>query len=481
MRIVLVNPNPMKPPVTPVSLDYLNAACRQAGIHVDLVDCAIEPDWRNKLSDVLSERPILVGVTVRNIDDSYFASQDFSLLRIIPVLETIKSFTNVPICLGGIGFSIFPSETLKFCDVSYGICGDGEEALVKLTIAIRDNINLETVPGLLWMKNGNLRNNAILPVPLETMDLSLRSLIDNRYYFENGGQVGFESKRGCSSTCTYCPEPFVKGKTVRMRDPKNVAAELTDLYNRGVHVFHTCDCEFNWPYSHALGVSEAIINSGLGGKIKWYAYCSPEFFSEELAYLMHSAGCVGIDFGADHGDDRMLRRLGHNYTSADLTRIREICLKYNIICMFDLLLGSPGETKQSIETTIHLMKKIQPDRVGISLGVRLYPMTPLGQKIIEKSKGTLSKNPNLFGVLENNESFLRPIYFCDIGLGDDVEDWLHGLVGDDPRFLLGRRTDANPDYNYNDNPELTEAIKCGHRGAYWDILRRVSEGIPPLS
>jgi len=53
MRIVLVNPNPMKPPVTPVSLDYLNAACRQAGIHVDLVDCAIEPDWRKKLFDVL--------------------------------------------------------------------------------------------------------------------------------------------------------------------------------------------------------------------------------------------------------------------------------------------------------------------------------------------------------------------------------------------------------------------------------------------
>ena len=148
--------------------------------------------------------------------------------------------------------------------------------------------------------------------------------------------------------------------------------------------------------------------------------------------------------------------------------------------MFDLILGSPGETRKSIETAIHLMKTIKPDRVGISLGIRLYPMTPLGRKIIETSKGTLSKNPSLFGTLENNESFLRPIYYCDIRLGEDVEDWLHGIVGDDPRFLLGRRTEANPDYNYNDNPELIEAIKSGHRGAYWDILRRVSEGIPPL-
>ena len=480
MRIVLVNPNPMKPPVTPVSLDYLGAACHHAGIDVDLVDCAIEPDWRKKLSDVLKEKPVLVGVTLRNIDDSYFASQDFSLLRAIPVLDTIKRLTNAPICLGGVGFSIFPAEVMKFCDVSYGICGDGEESLVKLATALKDNNKLDTVPGLIWMENGNFRHNTILPVSLEKMDLAPRSLIDNLYYFENGGQVGFESKRGCSMKCTYCPEPFVKGKTVRLRPPQNVAAELTELYHRGVKVFHTCDCEFNLPYSHAVQVSMAIIDSGLGSTIKWYAYCTPEYFTDELAHLMKRAGCVGIDFGADHGDDGMLHRLGHNYNSDDLTRIRDICIRHDIICMFDLILGSPGETRQSIETTIHLMKKIEPDRVGISLGVRLYPMTQLGQQILEASKGMLSKNPSLFGSLENNESFLRPIYYCDFRLGEDVEGWLHGLVGDDPRFLLGRRTEANPDYNYNDNPELTEAIKSGHRGAYWDILRRVSEGIPTL-
>ena len=480
MRIVLVNPNPMKPPVTPVSLDYLGSACSDAGIEVDLIDCSVVPDWSKQLSQVLAEKPTLVGVTVRNIDDSYFASRDFSIRRIIPVLEEIKKSTEAPICLGGVGFSIFTSESLQFCDVPYGICGCGEESLVKLVIALKNKIELETVPGLVWMENGNYRSNAILPVPLEKIDLASRSLIDNRHYFENGGQVGFETKRGCSLNCTYCPEPLIRGKDVRVRNPLNVVEELTSLYNCGINVFHTCDSEFNCPYSHAVQVSQAIIESGLGSKIKWYAYCSPEYFTEELEYLMRQAGCVGIDFGADHGDNTMLRRLGHGYTSDDLIRIRKICLKYNMTCMFDLLLGSPGETKESIETTIHLMEKIKPDRVGISLGVRLYPITRMGRKILEESKGTLSKNPSLFGDLEDNKSLFRPIYYCDANLGEDVEDWLHGLVGDDRRFLLGRRTDANLNYNYNDNPELIEAIKQGHRGAYWDILRRVSEGIPPL-
>ena len=480
MRIVLVNPNPMKPPVTPVSLDYLGSACEHARIAVDLVDCSVEMDWSKKLAQVLTEKPILVGVTVRNIDDSYFASRDFSLGRIIPVLEEIKRLTQAPICLGGVGFSIFPLEVLKFCDVSYGICGGGEEGFVKLIIALSDNIKPEAVPGLVWMENGNYRKNTILPVALEKIDLASRSLIDNAYYFNNGGQVGFETKRGCPLDCVYCPEPVVRGKQVSIRNPKNVVTELKNLYLRGITVFHTCDSEFNCPYSHAVLVSKAIIESGLGNKIKWYAYCSPEYFTEELAYLMRQAGCVGIDFGADHGDDNMLRRLGHGYTSDDLIRIREICLKHNIICMFDLLFGSPGETKESIETTIRLMEKIKPERVGISLGVRLYPMTRLGREILETSKGTLSENPSLFGDLEDNQSFLRPVYYCDANLGEDVEDWLHGMVGYDTRFLLGRRTDANLNYNYNDNPKLTEAIKRGHRGAYWDILRRLSEGIAPL-
>jgi len=480
MRIVLVNPNSMKPPVTPVSLDYLGSACEQAGIAVDLVDCSVEMNWGQKLAQVLAEKPILIGVTVRNIDDSYFASRDFSLQRIIPVLEKIKKLTPAPICLGGVGFSIFPSETMEFCGVSYGICGGGEQGFVKLVTALSDNSELEAVPGLIWMENGNYRKNAILPVPLEKIDLASRSLIDNWYYFENGGQVGFETKRGCSLNCVYCLEPLIRGKKVSVRNPQNVVAELTNLYLRGITVFHTCDSEFNCPHSHAVLVSKAIVESGLGNKIKWYAYCSPEYFSEALATVMRDAGCVGIDFGADHGDDTMLRRLGHGYVSDDLIRIREICRNHNIICMFDLLLGSPGETKESIKTTIRLMKMIKPERVGISLGVRLYPVTRLGQEIIETSQGDLSDNPSLFGELENNESMLRPVYYCDANLGEDVEDWLHDMVGDDPRFLLGRRTDANLNYNYNDNPELTEAIKRGHRGAYWDILRRLSEGIAPL-
>lgn len=481
MRIVLVNPNPMKPPVTPVALDYIGSACTQAGIDVDLVDCSIRTDWRDILAKALDDRPILIGVTVRNIDDSYFASRDFSLKRIIPVINEVKQRTDVPVCIGGVGYSIFPQDALLFCDATFGIHGDGETTLVELVHALAGKADFRNVPGLIWKENNRLHMNPAAKVDLETMDLSSRALVDNLAYFKQGGQVGFETKRGCALDCIYCPEPGIKGRQVRCRNPKNVSKELLNLYQQGITVFHTCDSEFNSPAAHGAQVCQAFIDSGLGDKIKWYAYCCPESFTEELAVTMKKSGCVGIDFGADHGDDNMLKRLGRRYNSNELTRIRQVCRDLDMACMFDLLLGSPGETRDTIEKAISLMKTIQPDRVGISLGIRLYPITRLGRKISEGLDGNFLQNPNLFGRVDGNASFLRPIYYCDASSGEDLEDWLHDLIGDDPRFLLGRRTDAKLDYNYNDNPALAQAIRNGHRGAYWDILRRIAEGMAPLT
>ena len=68
-----------------------------------------------------------------------------------------------------------------------------------------------------------------------------------------------------------------------------------------------------------------MIREGLGEKLRWYAYCSPSPFSDELSRLMRRAGCVGINFGVDSGDDRMLRRLGRDFSGKDLIEVARIC------------------------------------------------------------------------------------------------------------------------------------------------------------
>jgi hypothetical protein len=76
-------------------------------------------------------------------------------------------------------------------------------------------------------------------------------------------------------------------------------------------------------------------------------------------------------------------------------------------------------------------------------------------------------------------SLLKPVYYLSPALGDRAFPLLADLVGDDPRFFFAdpARTDRN--YNYNANRLLCDAIARGYRGAYWDILRRLQDGLGP--
>ncbi len=50
------------------------------------------------------------------------------------------------------------------------------------------------------------------------------------------------------------------------------------------------------------------------------------------------------------------------------------------------------------------------------------------------------------------------------------------LIGEDERFFKPMSEQSAANYNYNENQPLSEAIRKGARGAYWDILRRLREG-----
>jgi hypothetical protein len=212
----------------------------------------------------------------------------------------------------------------------------------------------------------------------------------------------------------------------------------------GIDHVHTCDSEFNIPGDHALEVCREIIRRGLGERLRWYAYCAPLPFTPELADLMRRAGCAGINFGADSGDDRMLGRL------------RTV--------MIDLLIGAPGETRESIVRTVEEMKKAEPDRVGVAVGVRVYPGTELA--------GLVAMRSGKEGLTGDRE-LAEPVFFLEPEVSPFVFDLLEDLTRGDDRFLFFDPARPEKNYNYNANRLLTEAIRSGFRGAYWDILRRI--------
>ncbi len=472
-HVLLINTNCMRPPIAPLGLDYMAGALEDEGISTTILDVALEEAPLNAVERHLkSNSPTLIGVTVRNTDDCYFLSQDFLLPPVREILQRVRELSDAPVVLGGVGFSVMPEAILEFLDVDWGIWGDGEKPLAHLAIAVSHGKDPRGTPGFIYREGGLFRRNPPEFHPLDLLPLERRQGIDNARYFREGGQGGVETKRGCPGLCIYCADPPAKGRVPRLRSPEKVAGEFESLLSQGVTHLHLCDSEFNLPLEHALEVSRELIARRLGEKIKWWAYLAPKPFPRELGRLMKRAGCAGINFGADSGSDRMLKRLGRDFEREGLRETARICREEGITLMFDLLLGGPGEDKESLRETVSLMKEIGPDRVGASLGVRVYPGTELARLV--KSEGLGEQNPNLRGTINGNGSFLKPIFYLSRKMGNDPEGYLMELIQGDERFFLGSRPGEEGSYNYNANEVLLEAIRSGERGAYWDILRRVT-------
>lgn len=468
--ILLININQMKPPVTPVAIDFLASMLKAEGYLVNFLDLAFETDIDSALENAIDRDFLFVGMTVRNIDDSFFATQDFSLAKLKPIIKKIRSLTLAPVVLGGVGYSVFSVAALDYCAADMGIRGDGEAAIVQLANALGNRGSFSDIPGLVSKSNGQYTKNAPVPCDLSTIDLSDRSTVDNLRYFNEGGMVGFETKRGCAASCSYCADVLAKGSISRQRDPNQVARELKMLADKGIDHFQTCDSEFNLPHEHALEVCRAFIRAGLGERVRWYAYMTPTGFDEELALLMKRSGCVGINFGADHCNPTILKVLGRVHTAESIEAAASLCRKHGITCMFDLLLGAPGETPETLREVIDFMKRIDPSCVGAGLGVRLYPGASLSRFLADRIQ---ENGPGIHGAASDNASLLRPVYFLSPDIGEDAHQLLVDLVGNDERFFVASPDGGDGDFNYRDNSALCEAIQAGERGTFWDILRRL--------
>ncbi|MBU1908717.1 MAG: cobalamin-dependent protein, partial [Verrucomicrobia bacterium] len=135
--LALINTNRTRPPIAPIGLDHVAGAARAAGIETNLLDLCLVPDAGTALADFFREnRPALVGLSLRNADDSFWPSAASFVEPLRDLVQSLRRLTEAPLVLGGAGFSIFPREILAFTGADYGIRGDGEVALPALYRAL---------------------------------------------------------------------------------------------------------------------------------------------------------------------------------------------------------------------------------------------------------------------------------------------------------------------------------------------------------
>lgn len=531
--VTLVNPNFVRPGVTPYALDILATHLELAGFEVDVLDLTFRRDDWGLEAYFADHHPMLIGVTLRNAGSVQPQEQRVFLPDHLAVIDGIRALTGAPIVLGGAGFSTMPYAALEYFAAPYGVKGPGELIICDLAQALADGTPPEDVPGLLLWDGSDVTVAAGGEHPVAgrslgghvTVTYQRRSgqpfKVDNREYYDRGGLGNLLTKNGCPFACNHCVEPDAKGPYVARRTPSSIADELETLVGHGILDVHTTDSEFNIGPVHSKNVLREIIQRRRRNPamrdLRLWIYAHPVPFDEELADLLLEAGCAGASLSAEHlcredlavwDTDR--GRVGLAYTTDDVWKITRLLSERGIMVTTELLLGVPGETFERMRETIDVALLLPTTVIGFTLGLQVFPHAPLGVRFSAESAGrheiaglqsNTARGPILLRRLDQCRSMaeyerqfwwdedgrFRPVFFFSPELPEDPEtiaspsgrwsrtiEWIQGYVPAGERHRVALPTvagDGGDDNNYADNPFLQKAVALGYRGAYYSWWR----------
>jgi radical SAM superfamily enzyme YgiQ (UPF0313 family) len=370
-----------------------------------MVDLMAEKDVQSVLKEAIEGfRPNLIGISVRNIDDQNMENPRFLLDPIKDIVSACRGLSEAPIVLGGAGYSIFPGSALSLVGADMGIEGEGEVVFPELIERMGRGADVSGLPGLYLSGRGQqgrrIYAKHLDALPLPTTDLWSIPLRKRDLW------MPVQSRRGCPLDCSYCSTGTIEGRMIRRHSPQTMVRWIASLKKAGVHQFYFVDNTFNLPSMYAKEICRKLIDDGLN--IRWWCILYPKHVDQELVGLMAKAGCEQVSMGFESGSKRILKNMNKRFTLAEIRQISEMLSDHGIRRMGFLLLGSPGETRKSIEESLAFADSLKLDSLKITAGVRIYPHTSLAKKALEE------------GVVSLQDDLLLPQFY----MAKDLEPWL---------------------------------------------------------
>jgi radical SAM superfamily enzyme YgiQ (UPF0313 family) len=448
VMIIAVNREKHPYPVQPLGALYITQALRKSGHEVKLVDLCFAEDVEEMISNNLHEfDPQIIGISIRNIDNTAFPNTKFYLPAIKEIVDFIKSKTEALLIAGGSGFSVMPEPILKYLGIDFGITGEGEVALGEAVRKIELGMDFKDTNGLVFReKDQYIANQACLDLTADSC--SGRADLDIGRYVRDGSIVNIQTKRGCAFQCIYCTYPLIEGTKVRPREPVSVIKEMKEIHEQyGIDYFYFIDSVFNFPLEHAIEICQELINSQL--KIKWTAFFHPKFITAELVDLMVKAGCSGIELGIDSAAGKMLKSLKKGFSPRELAEACRLCQNAGLNTCCYLLFGGPGEDRETVKETFEVMEKINPTAVIALTGIRIYPGTELAK--IAAQEGYELGN------------CLSPRYYIADLPGEDLIEVIHRYLPKYPNVIY---EGAGEEVSIE---ELREMRATGFKGPLWEL------------
>jgi radical SAM superfamily enzyme YgiQ (UPF0313 family) len=359
------------PPLTPLGIGYLAAVLEKNQYEVDVLDSqALKLTHEEVKDEIIRRKPDIVGITATTLTYK-------SALQIAKISKQV-----CPSCLtilGGCHATFWDDRALQECsDLDVVVRNEGEQTLLEIVEKLKSGEAFRNILGISYRKNGEIVRNADRPwiENLDELPFPAHHLFPLEA-FSKYGKIIFPvmASRGCVYGCNFCTAVRMFGRKYRVRSPINVVNEIEFLHKKyGAELFTFYDDTFTVNESRTREICDLIKDRKL--KIKWDCETRVDMVTKELLLKMRDAGCYAIWFGVESGSQKVIDFMGKGFTLDQAVRAFKWAKEVGLMVVAHVILGFPGETKESAWETVKLVEKLNPDDVGYYIATP-YPGTPM--------------------------------------------------------------------------------------------------------
>ncbi|MBF0458041.1 MAG: radical SAM protein [Nitrospirae bacterium] len=350
----------------PMWLAYAAGVSENAGFSIDLIDApAADLDVSAVTQRIRDFGPSLVVVDTSTPSIYNDAAVCDALKFALPASFIVLVGTHV---------SALPEPSLKLTTAIDAVAvGEYDYTIAELAGALYNKTPLAAVAGLCF-KDGT--NSGARP-PIENLDeLPFVSRVYKRFlnmenYFNPNAlfpMVTITTSRGCPHECTFCVYPqTLMGHKLRQRSVENCLEEIEYIVSAfdGVKAVFFEDDTFTANRKRCVELSEGIIKRKI--RISWTANARATLDFETMK-VMRRAGCRSLCVGFESGSQEMLDNIKKRTVVQNMGKFMEDARKAGILVHGCFMVGLPGETNKTMEMTLALAKRLNPDTV------QFYPM-----------------------------------------------------------------------------------------------------------
>jgi hopanoid biosynthesis associated radical SAM protein HpnJ len=274
---------------------------------------------------------------------------------------------------------VLPERSLKDCpEIDFVVRKEFDYAVCEFA----QGKPLEEILGISFLKNGSIVHTPDRP---EVQDLDSlphvteiyrRDLDVTRYNvpFLLYPYVSLYTTRGCPAQCTFCLWPqTLSGHPWRKRSTDDVAREMAKAkeFWPDVREFFFDDDTFNIQKVRTIELCEKLKPL----KLTWS--CTSRVTTDyETLKAMKEAGCRLLIVGYESGDPQILKNIKKGATVERARQFTKDCHKLGLVVHGDFILGLPGETHDTIRTTVAFAKELDVETIQVSVA-HAYPGTEL--------------------------------------------------------------------------------------------------------